>query len=88
MMCQGQARAGEEFSVNTHTQTVSLFGCLILLDVEVFVDRKVALIREDTHQSIEGRFVSTWRHPDGRRFVGVAFSSIAQDFWPVVIPSA
>ncbi|HET8924847.1 MAG TPA: hypothetical protein VFN26_17840 [Candidatus Acidoferrum sp.] len=85
---QGQARSGQEFNVQTHTHTVSLFGCLILLDVEIFVDRKVVLTREDTHQSVEGKFVSTWRHPDGRRFVGVAFSSVAQDFWRVAIPSA
>lgn len=88
VIVQGQARAGEEFCVKTLTHTVSLFGCLILLDVDIFVDRKVVLTREDTQQSIEGRFVSIWRHPDGRRFVGVAFSSIAQDFWRVAIPSA
>jgi hypothetical protein len=88
VLVQGQARAGEEFSVKTHTHTLSLFGCLILLDVEVFVDRTVVLTREDTQQSIEGRFVSFLRHPDGRGFAGVAFSSIAQDFWRVAIPSA
>lgn len=88
VIVQGQTRSGEEFSVETLTHTVSLFGCLLLLDVDIFVDRKVVLTREDTQQSIEGRFVSIWRHPDGRRFVGVAFSSIAQDFWRVAIPSA
>jgi hypothetical protein len=88
VLVKGQTRSGEEFSVKTQTHTVSLFGCLILLDVEVFVDRKVVLTREDTQQSIAGRFVSTWRHPDGRRYVGVAFSAIAQDFWRVAIPSA
>jgi hypothetical protein len=88
VLVEGQARSGQEFRVKTRTHTVSQFGCLILLEVEIFVDRKVVLTREDTHQSVEGRFVSTWRHPDGRRFVGVAFSSIAQDFWRVAIPSA
>lgn len=88
VLVQGQTRSGKEFSVKTHTHTVSLFGCLILLDVEIFVDRKVILSREDTHQSIEGKFVSSWRHPDGRRFVGVAFSSMAQDFWRVAIPKS
>jgi hypothetical protein len=86
VIVQGQARAGEEFSVKTHTHTISRFGCLILLEVEIFVDRKVVLTREDTKQTIEGRFVSIWRHPDGQRFVGIAFSSIAQDFWHVPIP--
>jgi hypothetical protein len=51
VLVKGQTRSGEEFSVKTQTHTVSLFGCLILLDVEVFVDRKVVLTREDTQQS-------------------------------------
>ena len=84
----GQTRSGKEFTVKTHTHTVSLFGCLILLDVEVFADRKVVLFNEDTQQSIEGRFVSTWRHPDGRIYAGVAFLSSSQDFWRIAIPTA
>jgi hypothetical protein len=85
---QGQTRAGKEFRAKTKTHTVSRFGCLLLLDLEILVDRKVILTREDTNQSIEGKFVSTWRHPDGRRFVGVAFPSSAQDFWRVAIPNS
>ena len=88
VLVQGQTRSGEEFSIKTRTHTVSQFGCLILLNVEVFVDHRVVLTREDLHQTIEGKFVSTWRHSDGRRFAGVAFSSAAQDFWRVAMPKA
>ena len=88
VVVQGQARSGKEFNVKTHTHLVSLFGCLILLDMDVFVDRRVLVTREDTHESIEGKFVYTWRHPDGRRFVGVAFTAIAQEFWRMAIPAA
>jgi hypothetical protein len=54
--------------------------------MEIMVDRQVVVTREDTHESVEGRFVSTWRHPDGRRFVGVAFSTLVPDFWHIAIP--
>jgi hypothetical protein len=79
----GKKHSGGEFHLETRTHTVSEFGCLILLDAEVFLDQPIKLQRPGIGKSVEGKVVSTWRHPDGNHFVGISFTKSAQDFWLV-----
>lgn len=77
----GQTRTGEEFTVEAETHTVSDSGCLMYLEANVFVDQTLVLLNGKTGQSIQGRVVSTWRHPGGKIFVGLEFLSPSQVFW-------
>lgn len=72
---------GEPFIVKTHTQTVSQFGCSILLDFEVAVDQTLVLMNENTRQSVQCRVVSTRKHRDGKKHAGLEFISPSTNFW-------
>ena len=82
----GQSRTGDEFTVQAETHTVSNSGCLLHSDAVLSVDQTLTLHNQKTGQSIKARVVSTWRHPEGRVFVGLEFLSPSQDFWPAVSP--
>lgn len=84
----GRTRTGEEFTVEAETHTVSDSGCLIYLEASLMVDQTIVLLNEKTGHSIQGKVVSTWRHPGGRIFVGVEFSSPTQNFWRSELPSS
>jgi hypothetical protein len=77
----GENIAGEKFIVSTTTQVVSQFGCLIHLEQEVIIDQTLILMNEHTRQSAQARIVSTRRHRNGHKYVGVEFISKAEDFW-------
>jgi PilZ domain len=77
----GQKRTGEEFTVDALTHTVSDSGCLVHLDTVLFVEQPLELRNETTGQSIKGRVVSTWRHPEGKVFAGLEFASPSPGFW-------
>ena len=77
----GRTRTGEEFAAEAETHTVSDSGCLIQLEASLFADQTLILSNEKTGHSIQGKVVSTWRHPGGRIFAGVEFSSPTEDFW-------
>ena len=66
----GEALSGEKFTVNTTTNTISQYGCLMLLDQEVILDQALVLMNEYTRQSMQCRVVSTRRHRDGKKYVG------------------
>lgn len=83
-----RTRAGENFTVEAETHTVSDSGCLIYLESNLSVDQTIVLLNEKTGHSIQGKVVSTWRHPGGRIFVGVEFSSPTQNFWRSELPSS
>jgi len=84
----GQTRAGEEFTAEAETHTVSDSGCLIHLEASLFVDQTLVVSNGKTGKSVKGRVVSTWRHPGGRIFVGIEFLSPTEDFWQSESPSA
>jgi c-di-GMP-binding flagellar brake protein YcgR len=78
----GQAVTGEEFIIRTHSHTVSQFGCLIPLEEEVVPGETLVLMNEHTRQSVQARVVTTRRHRDGKRYLGVEFvSQTAANFW-------
>jgi hypothetical protein len=78
----GQALSGEGFIVRTHTHTVSQFGCLVHVDEEVIPGETLVLMNEYTRQSVQARVVTTRRHRDGKRYLGVEFTSpTAANFW-------
>jgi len=79
----GQTVSGEEFIVRTRSHFVSEGGCLLLLDKEVALDQALVLMNEHTRQSIQCRVVSTRRHRDGKRYVGVEFMSPTSNFWRI-----
>ena len=79
----GEALSGEKFTVNTTTNTISQYGCLMLLDQEVILDQALVLMNEYTRQSMQCRVVSTRRHRDGKKYVGVEFIPANPNFWRV-----
>jgi hypothetical protein len=77
----GQDLSGEQFIIKTHSHTVSQFGCLLSLDEEVVPDQTLVLMNEYTRQSVQCRVVTTRRHRDGKRYLGVEFVSPNVNFW-------
>jgi hypothetical protein len=77
----GETVTGEKFIVSTTTSVLSEFGCLILMEEEVMVDQTLVLMNEHTRQSAQARIVSTRRHRNGRKYVGVEFISPSENFW-------
>lgn len=91
----GQELAGEEFIIRTHSHTVSQFGCLLPLDAEVAHDQTLVLMNENTRQSVQARVVSTRKHHDGKKYLGVEFLtpispvstlSSKANFWKISFP--
>ena len=80
----GREVKGEEFTVRTRTHTVSEFGCLIQLDTEVVIQETIVVMNEHTRQSVLCTVVSTRRHRDGKRYIGVGFMSAKPSFWGVI----
>jgi c-di-GMP-binding flagellar brake protein YcgR len=80
----GQALSGEQFIIRTHSHTVSQFGCLLCLEEEVVPDQTLVLMNEYTRQSVQCKVVTTRRHRDGKRYLGVEFlSPQATNFWRI-----
>ena len=83
---QGQTKAGERFSTSTQTQSVSLHGASVELDLGVTVGSVLVLEKEGSKEKIEGRIVSIRPAKDGKTHVGVEFTSIQPHFWHIVFP--
>ncbi len=77
----GETVRGEKFILSTTTTVLSQFGCLINMEEEVMVDQTVVLMNEHTRQSAQARIVSTRRHRNGHKYVGVEFISPCENFW-------
>jgi hypothetical protein len=77
----GENISGDKFIVSTTTHVLSQYGCLIHLEEEVLIDQTLVLMNEHTRQSAQARIVSTRRHRNGHKYVGVEFISKAEDFW-------
>jgi hypothetical protein len=77
----GETVTGEKFILSTTTSVLSQFGCLITMEEEVMVDQTVVLMNEHTRQSAQARIVSTRRHRNGHKYVGLEFISPSENFW-------
>jgi len=77
----GENIAGEKFIVSTITQVLSQYGCLVHLEEDVIIDQTLVLMNEHTRQSVQARIVSTRRHRNGHKYVGVEFISPSENFW-------
>jgi c-di-GMP-binding flagellar brake protein YcgR len=77
----GQEVSGEQFIIRTHSHSVSQFGCMIPLEVEVAPDQTLVLMNEYTRQSVQARVVATRRNRDGKRFLGLEFIPANSNFW-------
>ena len=77
----GESMQGEKFTERTATYTISQHGCLFVLDQDVILDQALVLMHEYTRQSMQCRVVSTRRHRDGKKYVGVEFLPASPDFW-------
>jgi PilZ domain len=77
----GESVDGQKFIVSTVTHVLSQFGCLIQLEEQVMVDQTLVLMNEHTRQSVQARIVSTRRHRNGHKYVGVEFISPSENFW-------
>ena len=82
----GMALSGEQFIARTQSHTVSQFGCMFQLEEEVVPDQMLVLMNEHTRQSVQCKVVTTRRHRDGKRYLGVEFTSTnaaAANFWKI-----
>ena len=77
----GETVRGEKFILSTTTTVLSQFGCLVNMEEEVMVDQTVVLMNEHTRQSAQARIVSTRRHRNGHKYVGLEFISPSENFW-------
>lgn len=77
----GETIKGEKFILSTTTTVLSEFGCLVNMEEEVMVDQTVVLMNEHTRQSAQARIVSTRRHRNGHKYVGLEFISKSENFW-------
>jgi hypothetical protein len=77
----GENITGDKFIVSTTTQVLSQYGCLVHLEEDVIIDQTLVLMNEHTRQSVQARIVSTRRHRNGHKYVGVEFISPAENFW-------
>src|SRR5256885_6589675 len=79
----GQTLTGEPFVIRTHTQTLSQFGCSLLLEKEIALDQVIVVMNEHTRQSAQCRVISLRRHRDEKQYVGIEFLSHGLDFWRI-----
>jgi PilZ domain len=77
----GLSLSGEQFIVRTHSHTVSEFGCLLPLEEEVVPDQMLVLMNENTRQSVQCKVVTTRKHRDGKRYLGIEFIAPKCNFW-------
>jgi hypothetical protein len=78
----GQDLSGETFIRRTHSHTVSQFGCMIPLEEEIVPGEVLVLMNEHTRQSAQARVVTTRRNRDGKRYLGLEFTSAnSVNFW-------
>lgn len=82
----GKLDSGEKFSARTISQSVNRHGALFPLEEIVLVGQTLILVNEHTTQSSECRVVSIHRARDGKKYIGVEFSSPEMNFWHMQFP--
>jgi hypothetical protein len=82
----GKTDSGDRFSVQTHSQSVNRHGALFQLEEIVLVGQTLMIVNDHTSQSIECRVVSVHRARDGKKYVGVEFTSAEMNFWHMQFP--
>ncbi len=82
----GKTDSGEKFSVQTHSQSVSRYGALFHLEEIVLVGQTLMMTNDHTAQTMECRVVSVHRARDGKKYVGVEFTSTEKNFWHMQFP--
>lgn len=82
----GKMDTGEKFSVQTHSQSVNRHGALFQLEEIVLVGQTLILVNDHTAQSMECRVVSVHRARDGKKYIGVEFTSPEMNFWHMQFP--
>src|SRR5262249_54035744 len=77
----GESMQGEKFTNPPPTSPTSQPGCLFFLEWDFILDQPLVLMHEYPRQSIQCRVVSTRRHRDGKKYVGIEFLPANPDFW-------
>ncbi len=78
---------GQAIDLTAVTQFVSAHGALIVMDAPLLPGQTVRLFNEMTSESVEC-FVTSVREKQDRRFIGLGFVTLRNDFWHVVFPKA
>ncbi len=82
----GKSGSGAKFSVQTHSLSVNRDGALFQLEEVVLVGQTVIVVNDHTAQSMECQVVSVHRARDGKKYVGVEFTSSEMNFWHMQFP--
>jgi hypothetical protein len=83
---QGLNDTGERFTVNTQSNMVSLHGASIQLEQGVVLGEILLIENERTKEIIEGKIVAIRHSRDGKRYVGVEFTTTDVNFWHMAFP--
>jgi hypothetical protein len=82
----GQNVAGEPFTIETRSHTVSLHGASIELELGVALGDILQLENEKTRETIGGKVVTIRHSRDGKTYVGLEFTSRNVNFWHMSFP--
>lgn len=82
----GHNVAGQPFTVETRSHTVSLHGASIELEFGVALGDLLRLENEKTRERVEGKVVTIRRSRDGKTYVGVEFTDQDVNFWHMSFP--
>lgn len=82
----GKTDSGEKFRVQTNSQSVNRHGALFQLEEIVQVGQTLSVVNDHTAQTTECRVVSVHRARDGKKYVGVEFTSPEMNFWHMQFP--
>jgi hypothetical protein len=85
---QGLSENGEEFTVRTHSHTVSLYGASLQLETGLALGEILLIENEISGEKIEGKVVAIRRSRDGKTYVGVEFTTSHTNFWHMAFPSS
>jgi hypothetical protein len=82
----GQTDTGEKFTLKTHSQTVSMHGASMELQMGVVLGEMLLLENENTREKVEGKVVTIRHSRDGKTYVGVEFTTPGVNFWHMAFP--
>jgi c-di-GMP-binding flagellar brake protein YcgR len=83
----GQTEAGEQYSVQTESQSVSQHGASFAFEAAVVLGQILKIENDITRQKVDAKVVAIRRARDGKTYLGVEFASADANFWHMAFPA-
>jgi hypothetical protein len=84
---RGRTSVGQEFSVQTHSESVSREGGLFPMDEPVVVGQPLQVINENTGKAMDCKVTTIRKARNGQTYVGMEFLSQTGNFWHMCFPA-